>query len=151
MKSKLVSPMTSTASTQTTFRRLSKLSIIFTAVVLTAMIVAAFIARRFDLIIIVAAVMLLLSVMEYFGDRIVVDGDELTVYETFKPIRVPISKIERIEFWGKLGLRIYLSDPAVLNSHSPLMMTLTDRQGLIDSLRLRRPSITVSIPRSVAH
>lgn len=87
--------------------------------------------------------MLLFCVMDYYGDRLVLTDGKLLVYETFRPVTIPIDKIESISPWGRHGLKLHLSDLSVLSSRMPVMILPADKDAFVAAIRSARSSIKI--------
>lgn len=126
-----------------TFRTRVGRRTVVTALIWLTLLIADIVLQRFDLIVLWGAVMLLFCVMDYYGDRLVITDGKLVVYETFRPVTIPIDKIESISPWGRHGLKLHLSDPSVLNSRMPVMILPADKEAFVAAIRSARSSIKI--------
>lgn len=126
-----------------TFRTRVGRRTVVTALIWITLLIADIVLQRFDLIVLWGAVMLLFCVMDYYGDRLVLTDGKLVVYETFRPVTIPIDKIESISPWGRHGLKLHLSDPSVLNSRMPVMILPADKEAFVAAIRSARSSIKI--------
>lgn len=126
-----------------TFRTRVGRRTVVTALIWLTLLIADIVLQRFDLIVLWGAVMLLFCVMDYYGDRLVLTDGKLLVYETFRPVTIPIDKIESISPWGRHGLKLHLSDPSVLNSRMPVMILPADKEAFVAAIRSARSSIKI--------
>ena len=94
--------------------------------------------------------MTVLFIFLIFGFRYVIDGDNLVVYQFFRPTRFPISKIKDVKKTtgylataGMSHLRVSISfaDRSVLKSFAPLEISPRDRDGFIERLIEINPDI----------
>lgn len=85
-----------------------------------------------------------------FGCWYEIDGDELVIYQFFRPTRLPISKIKNIKKTtgylataGMSHLRVSISfiDRSVWKSYAPLEISPKDRDGFIARLIEINPEI----------
>lgn len=85
-----------------------------------------------------------------FGCWYEIDGDELVIYQFFRPTRLPISKIKDIKKTtgylataGMSHLRVSISfiDRSVWKSYAPLEISPKDRDGFIARLIEINPEI----------
>ena len=85
-----------------------------------------------------------------FGCWYEIDGDELVIYQFFRPTRLPISKIKDIKKTtgylataGMSHLRVSISffDRSVWKSYAPLEISPKDREGFIARLIEINPEI----------
>ncbi len=81
-----------------------------------------------------------------------VDNDTLTVYNLFRPTRIPVGKIAEVRYCrGYLAgaamsskrLSIKMADRSVLRSSMPLEISPKDRDAFVDALLRINPSIRV--------
>lgn len=126
-----------------TFRTRVGRRTVVTALIWLTLLIADIVLQRFDLIVLWGAVMLLFCVMDYYGDRLVLTDGKLLVYETFRPVTIPIDKIESISPWGRHGLKLHLSDPSVLSSRMPVMILPADKEAFVAAIRSARSSIKI--------
>lgn len=126
-----------------TFRTRVGRRTVVTALIWITLLIADIVLQRFDLIVLWGAVMLLFCVMDYYGDRLIITDGKLLVYETFRPVTIPIDKIESISPWGRHGLKLHLSDPSVLNSRMPVMILPADKEAFVAAIRSARSSIKI--------
>lgn len=82
-----------------------------------------------------------------------IDGNDLVVYQFFKPTRMPISKIKDVKKttgylatagMSHLRVSISFSDRSVLKSYAPLEISPKNRDGFISHLRTINPDIITS-------
>lgn len=126
-----------------TFRTRVGRRTVVTALIWLTLLIADIVLQRFDLIVLWGAVMLLFCVMDYYGDRLIITDGKLLAYETFRPVTIPIDKIESISPWGRHGLKLHLSDPSVLNSRMPVMILPADKEAFVAAIRSARSSIKI--------
>lgn len=88
----------------------------------------------------------------FFGCWYEIDGDELVVYQFFRPHKFPISKISEIKktigILATAGMStrrvsIRFSDRSVLKSTMPLELSPKNRDGFMASLKAINPSIVI--------
>ncbi len=88
-----------------------------------------------------------------FGCWYTIDGNDLVVYQFFRPNRSPISKIKEVKktvgYLATAGLSskrvsIQFSDRSILKSSMPLEISPKDRDGFIAKLKEINPAIIVS-------
>lgn len=81
-----------------------------------------------------------------------IDGDELVVYQAFKPHKFPISKIESVKktvgYLATAGMSsrrvsIKFSDRKVMKSAMPLEISPKDRNGFMAHLQVINPNIKI--------
>ena len=81
-----------------------------------------------------------------------IDGNDLVVYQFFRPTRLPIAKIIKVKKTkgylataGMSHLRVSISfnDRSVLKSYAPLEISPDDRDGFIAHLKEINPNIEV--------
>ena len=91
-------------------------------------------------------------VLLMFGCHYEIDGDDLVVYQLFKPHRFPISKISEVKktigYLATAGMSrkrvsIKFVDRSVLKSAMPLETSPKDRDGFIGMLKSVNPAIIV--------
>ena len=93
--------------------------------------------------------MTVLFIFLILGCRYEIDGDNLVVYQFFRPTRFPISKIKDVKkttgylATGMSHLRVSISfaDRSVLKSFAPLEISPRDRDGFIARLIEINPDI----------
>lgn len=82
-----------------------------------------------------------------------IDGNDLVVYQFFKPTRMPISKIKDVKKttgylatagMSHLRVSISFSDRSVLKSYAPLEISPKNRDGFISHLKTINPDIITS-------
>lgn len=87
-----------------------------------------------------------------FGCWYEIDGDELVIYQFFRPTRLPISKIKDIRKTtgylataGMSHLRVSISftDRSVLKSYAPIEISPKDRDGFMTHLKSINPNIEI--------
>lgn len=81
-----------------------------------------------------------------------IDGDQLLVYQFFRPYRFPIDKIAEVKkttgILATAGMSIYrvsikFTDRSVMKSTMPLEISPKDRDGFMTQLKKINPSIVV--------
>lgn len=91
-----------------------------------------------------------LCIVGLFGCRYEIDGDELVIYQFFRPTRLPISKIKSVKkTTGYLAtaamssrrVSISFTDRSVLKSYAPLEISPKDRDAFIARLKSINPDI----------
>ncbi len=96
---------------------------------------------------------MLMLLVFMFGCWYTIDGDDLVVYQFFRPNRFPISKIKEVKktvgYLATAGLSskrvsIQFSDRSILKSSMPLEISPKDRDGFIAKLKEINPAIIVS-------
>lgn len=97
-----------------------------------------------------------LCMVPFFSIRYEIDGEELVVYQFFKPSRFPIKKIQRIEATRSIlsapapsltkRLAIYFTERKVLRSSAPLIISPACREKFISKLLSINPDIIVNVP-----
>lgn len=101
-------------------------------------------------IVFVCCSMTVLYIWLMFGCWYEVDGDNLVVYQFFRPTRLPISKIKEVKKTtgylataGMSRLRVSISfiDRSVWKSYAPLEISPKDRDGFIARLIEVNPDI----------
>lgn len=87
-----------------------------------------------------------------FGCWYEIDGNELVIYQFFRPTRLPISKIKDIKKTtgylataGMSHLRVSISfiDRSVLKSFAPIEISPKDRDGFMTQLKSINPNIEI--------
>ena len=85
-----------------------------------------------------------------FGCWYEIDGDELVIYQFFKPTRLPMSKIKDVKKTsgylataGMSHLRVSISftDRSVLKSFAPIEISPKDRDRFMTQLKSINPNI----------
>lgn len=93
-----------------------------------------------------------MCVLLMFGCRYEIDGDDLVVYQLFKPHRFPIGKIAEVKktigYLATAGMSrkrvsIQFTDRSVMKSAMPLEISPKDRDGFIARLKEINPAIIV--------
>ena len=81
-----------------------------------------------------------------------IDNDTLTVYNLFRPTRIPVGKIAEVRYcrgypagaaMSSKRLSIKMADRSVLKSSMPLEISPKDRDAFVDALLRINPSIRV--------
>ena len=81
-----------------------------------------------------------------------IDGDDLVIYQFFRPTRLPISKIKEVKKTsgylataGLSHLRVSISftDRTVLKSYAPIEISPKDRDGFMAQLKSINPDIEI--------
>lgn len=94
----------------------------------------------------------ILYVVLLFGCWYEIEGDNLIVYQFFRPNSFPISKILKVKKtsgylatagMSHLRVSIYFTDRTVLKSSAPLEISPKNRDGLMSQLKKINPSITI--------
>lgn len=87
-----------------------------------------------------------------FGCWYEIDGEDLVIYQFFKPTRLPISKIKDVKKTsgylataGMSHLRVSISftDRSVLKSFAPIEISPKDRDGFMTQLKSINPNIEI--------
>ena len=87
-----------------------------------------------------------------FGCWYEIDGNELVIYQFFRPTRLPISKIKDVKKTsgylataGMSHLRVSISftDRSVLKSYAPIEISPKDRDGFMTQLKSINPNIEI--------
>lgn len=103
-------------------------------------------------VVFVSGNMTLLYVWLMFGCWYEIDGEELVIYQFFRPIRLPISKIKEVKKtsgylatagMSHLRVTITFTDRSVLKSYAPIEISPKDRNGFIAQLKSINPDIEV--------
>ncbi len=96
---------------------------------------------------------MLMLLVFMFGCWYTIDGDDLVVYQFFRPNRFPISKIKEVKktvgYLATAGLSskrvsIQFSDRSILKSSMPLEISPKDRDGFIAKLKEINSAIIIS-------
>ena len=96
--------------------------------------------------------MTLLYVWLLFGCWYEIDGEDLVIYQCFRPTRLPISKIKDVRKTtgylataGMSHLRVSISftDRSVLKSYAPIEISPKDRDGFMNRLKSINPNIKI--------
>lgn len=97
-------------------------------------------------------ILCVMSVAMLFSVWYEIDHDTLTVYNLFRPTRIPVGKIAEVRYCrGYLAgaamsskrLSIKMADRSVLRSSMPLEISPKDRDAFVDALLRINPSIRV--------
>lgn len=119
-------------------------------VVFLAVIWLSAIGMSWWYVVFVSGLTTLLYAWLMFGCWYEIDGDELVIYQFFRPTRLPISKIKDIKKTtgylataGMSHLRVSISfiDRSVWKSYAPLEISPKDRDGFIARLIEINPEI----------
>ena len=103
-------------------------------------------------IVFVCGSMTLLYAWLMFGCWYEIDGDELVIYQFFRPTRLPISKIKDLKKtsgylatagMSHLRVSITFTDRSVLKSFAPIEISPKDRDGFMAQLKSINPNIEV--------
>lgn len=103
-------------------------------------------------VVFVSGNMTLLYVWLMFGCWYEIDGEELVIYQFFRPTRLPISKIKEVKKtfgylatagMSHLRVTITFTDRSVLKSYAPIEISPKDRNGFIAQLKSINPDIAV--------
>lgn len=95
---------------------------------------------------------MMVCVLLIVGCWYVIDGDELVVYQFFRPNRFPINKISEVKktigYLATAGMSsrrvsITFTDRSVLKSSMPLEISPDDRDGFIARLKEINPDIKI--------
>lgn len=87
-----------------------------------------------------------------FGCWYEIDGEDLVIYQFFRPTRLPISKIKDVKKTsgylataGMSHLRVSISftDRSVLKSYAPIEISPKDRDGFMAQLKSINPNIEI--------
>lgn len=87
-----------------------------------------------------------------FGCWYEIDGDELVIYQFFRPTRLPISKIKEVKKtsgylatagMSHLRVSITFTDRSVLKSFAPIEISPKDRDGFMAQLKSINPNIEI--------
>ena len=101
-------------------------------------------------VVFVSGSMTLLYAWLMFGCWYEIDGDELVIYQFFKPTRLPMSKIKDVKKTsgylataGMSHLRVSISftDRSVLKSFAPIEISPKDRDRFMTQLKSINPNI----------
>lgn len=107
--------------------------------------------HRLFAVLYVIGISVMYSVM-FLGLYYAVKGDKLYVYQSFRPMVLPVSKIVEIRFCRNIlagpclsadRLSIKFSDRSVLKSYMPLEISPKDKDGFIRTLVDINPDIRV--------
>ena len=88
-----------------------------------------------------------------FGCWYEIDGEDLVIYQFFRPTRLPISKIKDIKKtsgylatagMSRLRVSIRFTDRAVLKSFAPIEISPKDRDGFMAQLKSINPDIEIN-------
>lgn len=91
-----------------------------------------------------------LFIIPPFGCRYVIEGNEIVVYQFFRPTRLPIAKIKSVKktsgylataAMSHLRVSISFIDRSVLKSYAPLEISPKDRDRFINQLIEINPDI----------
>lgn len=87
-----------------------------------------------------------------FGCWYEIDGEELVIYQFFRPTRLPISKIKDVKKtsgylatagMSHLRVSITFTDQSVLKSFAPIEISPKDRDGFMSQLQSINPGIEI--------
>ena len=87
-----------------------------------------------------------------FGCWYEIDGEDIVIYQFFRPTRLPISKIKDVKKTsgylataGMSHLRVSISftDRSVLKSYAPIEISPKDRDGFMTQLKSINPNIEI--------
>lgn len=87
-----------------------------------------------------------------FGCWYEIDGEELVIYQFFRPTRLPISKIKDVKKtsgylatagMSHLRVSITFTDRSVLKSFAPIEISPKDRDGFMAQLKSINPNIEI--------
>lgn len=101
-------------------------------------------------VVFVSGSMTLLYAWLMFGCWYEIDGDELVIYQFFKPTRLPISKIKDVKktsgYLATAGMShqrvsISFTDRSVLKSFAPIEISPKDRDRFMTQLKSINPNI----------
>ena len=96
--------------------------------------------------------MTLLYAWLMFGCRYEIDGEDIVIYQFFRPTRLPISKIKDVKKTsgylataGMSHLRVSISftDRSVLKSYAPIEISPKNRDGFMTQLKSINPNIEI--------
>lgn len=101
-------------------------------------------------VVFVSGLMTLLYAWLMFGCWYEIDGEDLVIYQFFRPTRLPIAKIKSVKKttgylatagMSHLRITITLTDRSILKSSMPLEISPKDRDGFIANLKGINPAI----------
>lgn len=101
-------------------------------------------------VVFVSGLMTLLYAWLMFGCWYEIDGEDLVIYQFFRPTRLPIAKIKSVKKttgylatagMSHLRITITLTDRSILKSSMPLEISPKDRDGFIANLTCINPAI----------
>ncbi len=96
--------------------------------------------------------MTLLYAWLMFGCWYEIDGEDIVIYQFFRPTRLPISKIKDVKKTsgylataGMSHLRVSISftDRSVLKSYAPIEISPKNRDGFMTQLKSINPNIEI--------
>ena len=96
--------------------------------------------------------MTLLYAWLMFGCWYEIDGEDIVIYQFFRPTRLPISKIKDVKKtsgylatagMSHLRVLISLTDRSVLKSYAPIEISPKDRDGFMTQLKSINPNIEI--------
>lgn len=96
--------------------------------------------------------MTLLYAWLMFGCWYEIDGEDIVIYQSFRPTRLPISKIKDVKKTsgylataGMSHLRVSISftGRSVLKSYAPIEISPKDRDGFMTQLKSINPNIEI--------
>ncbi|WP_290378448.1 PH domain-containing protein, partial [Muribaculum intestinale] len=88
-----------------------------------------------------------------FGCWYEIDGEDLVIYQFFRPTRLPISKIKDVKKtsgylatagMSRLRVSISFTDRSVLKSYAPIEISPKDRDGFMSQLKSINPNIEIT-------
>ena len=103
-------------------------------------------------VVLVCGGMTLLYAWLMFGCWYEIDGEDIVIYQFFRPTRLPISKIKDVKkssgylaTAGMSHLRVSISftDRSVLKSYAPIEISPKDRDGFMTQLKSINPNIEI--------
>ena len=103
-------------------------------------------------VVLVCGGMTLLYAWLMFGCWYEIDGEDIVIYQFFRPTRLPISKIKDVKKTsgylataGMSHLRVSISftDRSVLKSYAPIEISPKDRDGFMTQLKSINPNIEI--------
>ena len=96
--------------------------------------------------------MTLLYAWLMFGCWYEIDGEDIVIYQSFRPTRLPISKIKDVKKtsgylatagMSHLRVSISLTDRSVLKSYAPIEISPKNRDGFMTQLKSINPNIEI--------
>ena len=87
-----------------------------------------------------------------FGCWYEIDGEDIVIYQFFRPTRLPISKIKDVKKtsgylatagMSQLRVSISFTDRSVLKSYAPIEISPKDRDGFMTQLKSINPNIEI--------
>ena len=104
-------------------------------------------------VVFVCGSMTLLYAWLMFGCWYEIDGEDLVIYQFFRPTRLPISKIKDVKKtsgylatagMSRLRVSISFTDRSVLKSYAPIEISPKDRDGFMSQLKSINPNIEIT-------